>query len=500
MKVKLLVALMFGTMLSLPAVAADGPKTVTVVVPEAIDSIDTCDSERNPVGRLVLTNLGEPLTDLDPATTKVIPRLATSWEQNGTTWRFHLRPDVKFQDGTDFTAAAVASSLARITNPATECADIRYFNGIKVTTNVVDDHTIDITTDPFQPILPLALSNVPIVSTSAPADHKDRAPVGTGPYMLDSWPSPQELVLKRFDGYWGKKPEAEVAKFEYRADSAVQAAMVASGEADLAPYIAVQDATNPKTDVPYPNTETPYVMIPTDTKPFDDIRVRKALNLAVDRQSFIGTLVSKDAEVATQMITPFVNGYNPDIKPWPYDPDQAKKLLAEAKADGEPVDTEITLYGNLGLFPNMSDIVSALAQMWRAVGFNVKEAIAERSQFLAMVNQPRPKGEAPGLYINSHDNSTGDAASTLTFKYFSKGGQSMINDAETDKLITEGAAATGEERTKDFQAAFARVNEDIVADVPLFHLVGYARISPRINFKPNTLTNNQLRLEDITFN
>lgn len=492
-----LFGLMLGVALAAPAFAQD--KGVTIVVPEAVNKLDPCFSQINPVSRVVLPNLAEPLTEVDPTTGEVTPRLAESWTQDGSTWRFKLREGVKFHDGTDLTAEAVAKTIERTIDTKVECANRRYFNGFTTTVTAVDDHTVDITTDPFQPILPLVMSRVPITATSINMQGEDRAPAGTGPYALESWPSPQEVTLKRFDGYWGDKPEVESVKFVYRADSAVQAAMVASGEADLAPFIAVQDATNPETDISYLNTETPYVQIPVGIPPLDDVRVRKALNLAVDRNAFIGTLVSKDALPASQIVVSFINGYNPDIKPWPFDPEQAKKLLAEAKADGVPVDTEITLYGNLGLFPNMADIEAALAQMWRAVGFNIKEAMAERSQFLSMVNNPQPADLAPSLFINSHDNSSGDAINTLPYKYLSTGSQSFLRSPEVDALINKGGASTAEERTKAFQEAFRVINQDIVGDIPLFHLVGYARVSPRINFTPTTETNNEIKVEDITF-
>jgi peptide/nickel transport system substrate-binding protein len=488
-----------GVAMAWPAVAQDASKSVTIVLPEAINKIETCNSSSNPVGRIVKPNIAEALTEIDPKTGEVTPRLSTQWSLDGATWHFDLRKGVKFQDGTDFTAAAVDSSIARTIDPKMECLNARFFTAFKLTTKIVDDNTIEITTDPFQPVLPRLLANIPIVTTTATKTEQDRAPVGTGPYVVDSWPSPQEVTLKAFDGYWGTKPAVQSAKFVYRADSAVQAAMVASGEADLAPYIAVQDATNPATDISYPNTETPHVMIPLDVKPLDDVRVRKALNLALDRQAFIGSLVSKDATIATQMVLPFINGYNPDIKPWPYDPEQAKKLLAEAKADGEPVDAEITLYANMGLLPNITDMMSAMAQMWRAVGFNIKEAVAERAQFQNLVKNPHPADLPPSLFINSHDNASGDAGNTLYFKYHSTGRQSETKNPALDKLIETGAAATGEERTKLFREAFLMINQDIVADVPLFHMVGYARVGPRISYTPTTLTNNEIKLEDITF-
>ena len=108
------------------------------------------------------------------------------------------------------------------------------------------------------------------------------------------------MDLEAFPGYWGAKPAVTSARYVYRGESAVQAAMVATGEADLAPYISVQDATNPATDHSYLNTETAQVALTLDRPPLNDIRVRKALNMAIDRKAFIGTIFSADVQPASQ--------------------------------------------------------------------------------------------------------------------------------------------------------------------------------------------------------
>ena len=103
------------------------------------------------------------------------------------------------------------------------------------------------------------------------------------------------------------------------------------------------------------------------------------------------------------------------------------------------------------------------------------------------------------MFLNLHDNSSGDAVFTLFFKYSSKGGQSELADPELDRLIIDGGQATGDKRRDLYQQAFRRITKDIVPDVMLFHLVGNSRVGPRIDFKPNALTNNELPIAAIKF-
>lgn len=481
-----------------PAQAQD---TVTIVVPDSIDNLDPCRSARNDVGRIIKQNVVETLTELNPSDGKVMPRLATSWEQtDDDTWRFHLRQNVTFHDGSSFNAEAFSKAVERTLNPKLDCTvQQKFFGGTTLAVTAVDDHTVDIKTSPRQPILPVLLSTLAISSPSTPVDQATNEPIGTGPYKLKAWQPGQSAELEAFDGYWGDKPAVTGARFLFRGESAVQAAMVATGEADLAPYISVQDATNPETDHSYLNTETAQVALALEHAPLNDIRVRKALNMAIDRQAFIGTIFSADVQPASQIVLPFINGYNPELKPWAYDPDGAKALLEEAKADGVPVDTEITLFGRPGFLPNQSDVLQALAQMWQQVGFNVRVQMIEKAQFIDLVTRPHEGDRPVGLFFNLHDNSTGDAANSLYFKYSSKGGQSQGDDAELDKLIFAGMEATGEERTKLFQQAFTKITNELVEDVILFHFVGYARVNPRIVYEPTPFTNNEVHIEDIRF-
>jgi peptide/nickel transport system substrate-binding protein len=281
----------------------------------------------------------------------------------------------------------------------------------------------------------------------------------------------------------------------------VAAAMVKTGEADIAPYIDVQDANDPSMDVSYLNSETSRVDITLNTPPLDDIRVRTALNLGLDRQAFVGTIFSKDVQLASQLVLPLNLGYNADLKPWPYDPERAKALLAEAKSAGVPVDLPITLYGRTGFFPNTPDILTALAEMWKAIGLNVSTQMIERGQFSDLQKQRDlgPDVRKPAMFLDSHGNYSGDAGTTLSFAYHSKGTKSELRDPKLDALIDEGRAASGPERVQKFKEAFRMITQDFVTDVELFHMVGFARVSPKLSYKPTSLSNNELQIARIGF-
>jgi len=360
MKTTLIGALLVSTIAAGAAWAQDNTG-VTIVLSEELELIDPCMSSQSNIGRVLLGNISETLTVYEPATATLKPVLAEAWEETQPgTWRFKLRQGVSFSDGTDFKARDVIHSLERTISDKMTCEiGGKYFGGFKITATEVDAYTVDITTDPAQPILPLLMSSLTIVPEET-AMEMVQTPIGTGPYEMTERNIGQNIVLTRRDGYWGDMPTVTKATYVFRSDSAVRAAMVEVGEADIAPVISELDATNPETDFSYPNSETTYLRVDHATAPLNDRRVREAMNLAIDRDAFIGTLVAKDAQKATAVVPPTTLGYNKDLKPYAFDPERAKQLLAEAKADGVPVDTEILIVGRIGLFPNDTEVLEAM--------------------------------------------------------------------------------------------------------------------------------------------
>lgn len=275
--------------------------------------------------------------------------------------------------------------------------------------------------------------------------------------------------------------------------------MVAKGEADLAPSISAVDATNPATDISYLNSETLYLRLDSAIDPISDIRVRKALNMAIDRDAFVGTLLPEGVVSAVAMVPPTTLGWNPDIKQYPYDPEQAKTLLAEAKADGVPVETTLHLIGRSNLFPGVVEVIEAMQQMLQDVGFNVEVQMVEVAQQEELYSKPFKEGRPPQMLAVQHDNSRGDPVFSMFFKYDSKGRQSGIADPKVDEMIAAASAATGDERAALWSQLFAYLHDEVVPDVLLFHMVSFARVGEHIAFTPTIATNSQLELADIAF-
>ena len=494
----LLAGALLATSAVTPALAQDAD-TVTIVLGEEPDLVEPCMATRSNIGRIVLENISETLTELDVRGGEgVKPRLATDWEMTDeTTWRFHLREGVKFSDGSDFDAEDVKHSFERAQSDQISCEISRYYEGIEITPTVVDPSTIDFETDPAQPILPLLLSLLTIVPSETPIEFT-REPVGTGPYALASWQPGQQITLERRDEYWGEAPAVKTANYVFRTDPAVAAAMVETGEADIAPSISATDATTDM-DVAYPNSETTYLRIDSSVPPLDDKRVREALNLAIDREAFIGTILAEGTELATAINVPTTLGWNPDVKAFPYDPERAGALLEEAKADGVPVDTQILLVGRTGNFPGATETFEAIASMLSDVGFDIKLQMVEVAEHEQYYSKPYVDDQGPILVGAQHDNSRGDPVFSMFFKYDSEGRQSGISDPEADDLIARATAATGDERTALWQELFAYLHDDVVADVLLFHMVGHARVGSRVDFTPTIATNSQLQLSEIGF-
>jgi peptide/nickel transport system substrate-binding protein len=307
------------------------------------------------------------------------------------------------------------------------------------------------------------------------------------------------LVLTRFEGYWGKKPEVKQATYVWRSEPALRASMVQVGEADIGLQIAPQDAVNEKTDIGYLNADTSRIRIFLDQPPLNDVRVRKALNLAIDRDAFIGTIMSKDVVPASQFMMSNVNGYDPALKPWPYDPKRAKALLAEAKAAGVPVDKPIDLYGSEFMQANLNEMLETLVQSWQEVGLNVRIKMVDKIQHSAMRRKPYPTDRGPAMVHELHDNVSGDAVFTMMVYYTSDGGLSNVSDPNLDKILTEASVTTGDKRRELFQQANQKLQQEIVPDIMLYHMVSYIRVGPRVSYQPDFTTQGQFELSAVKF-
>jgi peptide/nickel transport system substrate-binding protein len=365
------------------------------------------------------------------------PRLATSWKLlNDTTWEFKLRHGVKFQDGSDFTADDVKFSIERIPNvsgPTPTTAMIRRVKSVKV----IDPFTIDITTNGPAASLPNDLNRLFIVSaklakdcstaaTANPCFNSGKAAIGTGPYKFVSWTPNDQLVLERFDGYWGGKQPWKKVILKVIANDAARIAQLKAGQVDLIARISGTDVAALKRD---PNLEvvthptiyifqleldrrekTPAVTAkdgsPLARNPFLDPRVREAIDLAIDRPTLVDIAMEGLGTPANQFVPPFVFGYNTALPAKKFDLVRAKQLMAAA---GYPNGFKVNFNFTNDRLPGDRDVGTTVAQMLSRIGIDAHA----NAQPLAVFFPARLRGD-DSLTMMGIGAPTGDAQVTMT--------------------------------------------------------------------------------------
>ena len=483
--------------------ASDAPGTqsrdLTIALAVEPVSLDPCDTQDAANAVVLRSNVTESLTRIDPSSGEVVPVLAESWEQkNDSTWTFHLREGVTFQDGTAMDADAVVSSISRVVDPELNCQNLDQFPNSLVIT-AVDPLTVDITSSAPDSILPLRISYADIAAASTPADEKTSEPIGTGPYAFDSREQGTSVKLVRYDGYWGDAPEAASVTYVYRAEPSVRAGMATTGEASIATAISAQDATDDDRTREYNDNRVFFLRTPTDRAPFDDVRVRQAAQLAIDKATIVGALMERSGVPADQIVVSTVNGYVDGYEAPAFDLEEAKALLAEAEADGVAVDTAFDLVSRPDLFPGADEVIQAIHQNLSDAGFNVNILSLDTDAWLQLLRAPFPADQKPSVIAISHDNVSGDATFTFPKYIGSEGANSTISNPEIDTLLAEAELAVGDERAALFAQAARVEYEEVGAYIPIALQSKLIKLAAGIEYQPNGLTGVELRVSDITF-
>lgn len=474
----------------------EGPDTLRVVLPEEPPTLEPCDASLTATGRVTRANITEVLTERDPSTGRLEPVLAVKWTRtSATSWTFTLRPGVTFHDGSAFTAAAAAFSIRRATDSAIECnVDGYIFSDSEVTARAVDDSTLEVETAEPDPILPLRLSFVEVVPTSTNPKARVREPIGTGPYRIGEWSQGRFLRLKRYAGYWGQAPDYAAAKYVWRAEGSVRAAMVTNDEADVAIGLAPEDGAGDRA-VEFVTNEVSYLRMDATRAPLNDIRIRQAVNYAIDREGLVTAVFA--GRPTGQLVSRGVTGYNPRIGPWPYDPERARELVERARADGVPTGTTITIIGRNGIYPKAAEAMEVVQDGLLKAGLKVEIKMLDVNAWLEYLLRPFPKNTGPTLLQAQHGNQAGDAAFTMGQIYGSEGAQSSYGTPALDAAIEKAQLASGAERQKAFAQAFARQNDEVVRDAVMANMTGILALSPDVRYRPDSATNDEMRLADM---
>ncbi len=180
--------------------------------------------------------------------------------------------------------------------------------------------------------------------------------------------------------------------------------------------------------------------------PLDDIRVRQAINYAIDREGITSSLFGDDSEVASQLVPSGIVGHDDSLEPFPYDVDKAEQLLAEAKADGVDLSPQIRLIGRTAQFPKIEEAIQVIQKELSDLGLNVKIEMMDTAGTVEVQQRPFPADTGPYLLMIQHGNQAGDAAFSMDQYLLSNGFQSSGGTPALDKEITTAEAKSGEAR------------------------------------------------------
>jgi peptide/nickel transport system substrate-binding protein len=279
----------------------------------------------------------DTLTRFDKSA-KLQPSLAVKWENvNPTTWRFHLRPSVVFSNGAPFTSDAVVNAVAYIASNEAAREGLKRELAVLKSAYAVDDLTVDIVTNEPVPLLPRHVSSMPMVEPNLwrklGRDEYAKRPIGTGPFKVERMAA-NRWIMSRSPTTWrpGKLDRVEILALP---DTAARAQALEARQADIAMVlgadnIAAIEAAGGRVNTYLVSSVYGLTFITTRPGPFQDVRVRRALNIGVNRERIVSALMAGRTIAANQPAARSAFGYNPNIPQYPYDPAAARKLLAEA--------------------------------------------------------------------------------------------------------------------------------------------------------------------------
>jgi peptide/nickel transport system substrate-binding protein len=339
---------------------------------------------------------------------KPVPNFAESWRVvDDHTWEFKLRPGLKFSDGTPLTPDDIIFSYARIPTILNSPSSFNQAVNPIERIEVVDPLTLRMHTKEPQPLLPYYLASARIVSKHAAegattADfNSGKAAIGAGPYKVEQIVLGDRVVLVRNENYWGPRPYWDRVIYRLIANDAARTAAMLSGDVDIIDQVSTRDVatlrSNPNLVIRSPagirliylymDTEREPTPQATDANgqrlarnPLRDVRVRRALSLAINREGIRTQIMDGFAVPSGQIMPEGAVGYTPDLRPDPYDPARARALLAEA---GYPQGFGLTLNGPNDRYVNDRPIEEAVAQMWTRIGVKTTVASVPSSVFFA---------------------------------------------------------------------------------------------------------------------
>lgn len=369
-----------------------------------IDTLDPAVSRSTP-SQIVFRNIFNTLVRWkDTKLSALEPDLAESWSksEDGLRWTFKLRRGVKFHDATPFDAEAVKFNLDRIADPALGSPNRSLFASITKVT-VIDPMTVEIETREPSPILLDILAEVYSSMNSPTAVKKlgrtySRRPVGTGPYALSEWIPGQQVTIKRNTDYFGVAGRPASMVFRPVPEAGARLIELQAGNTDIALNISPESASQVKGNkstrlIEEPSSFQIFFELNTTKPPFNDPRVRLAVNYAVDRKAIIEQILGGYGRVPESIFPEGVQGRVKQTA-YPYDPDRARKMLGEVFPGGYK--DKVVIWTTAGRYMKDGSVAEAVQSYLNAIGLATEFKVWEWATYQKTLYAPQQGGTGRG--------------------------------------------------------------------------------------------------------
>ena len=443
----------------------------------------------------IFDRLVESVT-IAPGESELVPGLAESWEvdETGTVYTFHIREGAMFHNGDEVKASDVAYTFDRMLNPATEGLNTDFFDMIVGADarlnsesdsteglNVVDDYTLEITIEePYAPFIAgLATPAGSVYSekaTEAAGEQFGVDPeltIGSGPFKMEEWVVNDKIVMSTFEDYWRGRAQYDELQFKIVPDPETARMMFEKGDLDFfdldmarsqIPYFTENDKWNGNI-VSGPRVGLYYYCINQSIEPLDDVRVRKAIQMSINRENILEKMYFGKGQIVNGVMPPGLYGYNSDISEIEYNPEKAKELLAEA---GYPDGFDMTI-AQVSDSPTSLKINEVVQAELLQVGMNVTIEQSDSSTFYGI----RKTGELP-MYLSDWSADFNDPDNFI-YTFFAEGNtiRRSFNYANTEvqaDIETARTMTDPEARIELYQEIEEKIVHEDAAWIPLFEL------------------------------
>ncbi len=440
--------------------------------------------DTSPISLDVFKSIYSQLTDIR-ADASVGPLLAATWEssEDAVTWDFTLADGVLFHNGDPVTVDDVLWTYQMIM--ASENSPVKAYTVAIDKIEKVNDKTIRfILKYPYSPF-PRQASLISImprkVYESVGPEQFTLQPVGSGPFKLVEWVKDDHLTVEAYEGYFLGAPAVKTVIFRPIPSEDARVAALEAGEVDIVALLPPPSLERLKlisglrVELIESNRNL-YIGINTTIPPLDSLQLRQAMDMAIDRDAICRDLLSGLGKPIGQPVAPVTFGYDPTIEPTPYDPEHARKLVAESGYSGE----EILFQYPINRYQFGNEVAQAVASYLEEIGIRIKLEGMEYSAFFPLWQQRK----LAGLHLFAFGPSTMDADLPLGSLYYSKSTRGYWTSPEVDDLIEKQRGALDEEERKSLISQIWRISQQNVPYIWLYNEIQAYGIRNNIEWKP----------------